>query len=253
MELAVERSSHAVDNTHHTLRDSISTCSELTTNVECRYFVLKRQQQSRSSSAGLPFPVDDDDLSELSWSNGNERNDRANATDLDMDQSETVNHNHLGENAVSDQAGLDLDMGAPASAAPIDLVDYFNFSDSLIAPYEDAISTHPMGDYDIERLHSAQIPEVPLAMDAAKDDGGIASSQVGTATGNATGRSNHTVDEPSYSTDQWTTAESARADTGSPSRLSTLTLENVHPQTVNLVLNTLLSSNASFQMRLDNN
>lgn len=218
-----------------------------------RYFVLKRQQRSRSSSAGLPLSVDDDDLSELSWSNGNERDDRANATDLDIDLSETVKHNHLGEIAVSDQTSLDFDMGAPASAAPLDLGDYFNFSDSLTAPYEDNISTHPTGDYNIEPLHSAQIPEASLAMDVATDSGGIASSQVGTATGNATGRSNDTVNEPSYSTDPSTTVESARADPDTPSRLRTLTLVNVHPQTVNLVLNTLLSSNASFQMRLDNN
>lgn len=253
MELVVERSSPAVDNTHRTLRDCISSCSDLTTDVQYRYFVLKRQQRSRSSSAGLPLSVDDDDLSELSWSICNERDDRANATDLDKDQSETVNDNHLGEIAVSDQVSLDIDMGAPASAAPLDLGDYFNFSDSLIAPYEDNISTHPTGDYSIEPLHSAQIPEASLAMDVATDSGGIASSQVGTATGNATGKSNHTIDEPSYSTDPSTTVELARADTGPLSRLSTLTLANVHPQTVNLVLNTLLSSNASFQMRLDNN
>lgn len=189
----------------------------------------------------------------MSWSDGNERDDQANATALGTDQSETVNHNHLRETAVSDQTSLDLDVGAPASAPPLDLGDYFNFSDSLIAPYEDAISTRPMGDYSFESLNAAPIPEASLAMDAATDGGGIASSQVGTATGNATGRSNHTADEPSYSTSQSTTVESARADPGSPSRLSTLTLENVHPQTVNLVLNTLLSSNASFQMRLDSN
>lgn len=235
------------------MRDGISSCSDLTADVQYRYYVLKRQQRSRSSSAGLPLSVDDDDLSELSWSNGNERDDRANATDLDIDLSETVKHNHLGEIAVSDQTSLDFDMGAPASAAPLDLGDYFNFSDSLTAPYEDNISTHPTGDYNIEPLHSAQIPEASLAMDVATDSGGIASSQVGTATGNATGRSNDTVNEPSYSTDPSTTVESARADPDTPSRLRTLTLVNVHPQTVNLVLNTLLSSNASFQMRLDNN
>ncbi|KAI4225571.1 MAG: hypothetical protein L6R36_003822 [Xanthoria steineri] len=225
-----------------------------TVNIKNRYFVLKRQQQSRSSSAGLPFPVDEDNLSELSWSDFNERDDQVNATALGIDQSETINGNHLGEIAVSNQTSLDLDMGAPASAPPLDLGDYFNFSDSLIAPYEDGISTHPIGDYNVESMNPAPVPEASLAMDAATTDGGgVASSQVGTATGNATGRSNHTVDEPSYRTDQSTTVESARADPGSPSRLSTLTLENVHPQTVNLVLNTLLSSNASFQMRLDNN
>ncbi|KAL8784358.1 MAG: hypothetical protein Q9213_004010 [Squamulea squamosa] len=250
-----ERLVHAINEHGHNWTKISSTTFQdrSTVNIKNRYFVLKRQQQSKSSSTRLAFPVEDENLSELSWSDCNDQNYYANGTTFDAEQSEKFENDHVSESPVSKQRMLDHDMGSPFSTTPLELGECFNFSDSLLAPYENDMSTYPIGDSNIEYLHSSQNLDPTLTVDHPADSGGCASSQVQTVTRTATGKPNDIGDGSCYLTDRSTTVEAGGAETESRSRLSTLTLENIHPQTINLVLNTLLSSNASFQMRLDNN
>ncbi|KAL8919931.1 MAG: hypothetical protein Q9172_004724 [Xanthocarpia lactea] len=225
-----------------------------TVNIKNRYQVIKRQQQSRSSSDQLASPLasstEDENFPELRWTDGDDEDDHARAT-LDGDQSETFEQHQLSESPVCDQEMLDHITGEPVSTTGLEMGDCFTFSDSLLAPYGNDMSTHPVGETIVDYLHPPLDLDPALAINQTADRGGIASSQTEAFTGFAAYGSNNTVGEQ-YIPDRSTTIESGPADAESPSRLRTLTLENIHPQTINLVLNTLLSSNARFQMRLDN-
>ncbi|KAL8994640.1 MAG: hypothetical protein Q9169_005441 [Polycauliona sp. 2 TL-2023] len=224
-----------------------------TVNIKNRYFVLKRQQQSRSFSAPTAFAADDEDFSELSWSDGNDQDDQANSTALGIGPSGAIAHDQSSANAAPHQGTLDQMMCEDTPTVPLDLGEYFGFGNPVLGPYENGVSTQALGGSTIDYLQSPQNIDSALTMGHSADIGTAASSQGRSRTGPTFDRSNVTVDDAVLSAQRSMTLDTGRADTESRSHLRTLTLENVHPQTVSLVLNTLLSSNASFQMRLDNN
>ncbi|KAL8996037.1 MAG: hypothetical protein Q9169_004349 [Polycauliona sp. 2 TL-2023] len=219
--------------------------------VIARYFVLKRRQQSRSSGATTAFAAEDEDLSELSWSDGNDQEDQANSTVLDMGPSGAIGHDPFSANAAPHQGMLDQSMSEATPTVPLDLDDFFGFGDPMLGPYEKNVSTQAPGGSTVDYLHSPHNIDPALTMDHSTDITAT-SSQGRPLTGTTFDTSDGTVDEAVNSAERSMTLEPGRADAESGSRLRTLTLENVHPQTVSLVLNTLLSSNANFQMRLDN-
>ena len=146
---------------------------------------------------------------------------------------------------------LDHDMSEPMSTALLDLGDYFTFGDPILGPYGNEMSSQTRADSNIDYLQPLQNIDPALTVERPAGTAESASNQITTVAGTANDRPDESIEESFYNTDGSMVIDSGSADTESRSRLSTLTLENVHPQTVNLVLNTLLSSNASFQMRLD--
>ena len=146
---------------------------------------------------------------------------------------------------------LDHDMSEPMSTALLDLGDYFTFGDPILGPYGNEMSSQTPGDSDIDYLQPLHNIDPALTVERPAGTAESASNQITTVTGTTNDRLDQIIDESFYNTDRSMVIDSGSANTESQSHLSTLTLENVHPQTVNLVLNTLLSSNASFQMRLD--
>lgn len=187
----------------------------LTGPGELRYFLLQRRQ--RDSTATSPkdlSSIDDESLPEISWTD-----------------------------AVPQQEQQDTALGGPVKSAPDQtatttaMVDYqISRSTDLQGDYADLLvpceDTMPVHTSDADYLQFLQnldpalvVDELSQALDAnASDD-------------------LHPTRPPTPST----------AEPHNGSRLSTLTLEGLEPDTVNLVINTLLTSNSRFRMKLDNN
>ncbi|EAU35716.1 predicted protein [Aspergillus terreus NIH2624] len=186
-----------------------------TVDIKNRYFLLQRRQ--RDSTATSPkdlSSIDDESLPEISWTD-----------------------------AVPQQEQQDTALGGPVKSAPDQtatttaMVDYqISRSTDLQGDYADLLvpceDTMPVHTSDADYLQFLQnldpalvVDELSQALDAnASDD-------------------LHPTRPPTSST----------AEPHNGSRLSTLTLEGLEPDTVNLVINTLLTSNSRFRMKLDNN
>ncbi|KAE8370461.1 hypothetical protein BDV27DRAFT_140385 [Aspergillus caelatus] len=189
-----------------------------TVDIKNRYFLLQRRQRgSTANSTQDPSTIDDDSLSEISW-----------ADPVPQQEQQDTALSGPVKSASDRTATAMIDYQIPRST---DLQgDYADLSKDFLVPYEDTMPVHT-SDADclqfLQNLDPALVAdEFSQALDANTSD------------------ELHRT-EPAMAP--------STAESHSGSRLSTLTLEGLELDTVNLVINTLLTNNSRFRMRLDNN
>ncbi|TPX21327.1 hypothetical protein DIZ76_015283 [Coccidioides immitis] len=205
----------------------------------------RRRKRNTSVSNTVAYQIDDENHSDLGWPESgalpepprNALLDVGTTPSLDSSSETPVSIDYLLENTDIAQ-----------------LSEMNGLSNTSISPYEDVTSKDAMADPDPDFrkfLHHFDPSQ------AADFDGGNwdADSHLRAVTGGSFGReeTNHANNGEWPDSSHIASTNPTETDTGSQSCTSTLVLEEMEPQTVTLVLSTLLSSNSRFRMRIDNN
>lgn len=149
-----------------------------------------------------------------------------------------------------------------ATLTPIDLSDYPAFSNDMLPSFANDMSIGPLDPEYLQFLDNIEQPKATTtglewvtAKGIAKVGTGPSAGsglETGGGRGGSTGRARTGTVDPT-DRNQSSQVDARQSPTVDCSHLSTLILEEMNPQTINLVVNTLLSSNSRFPMRLDNN
>ncbi|EFW13278.1 conserved hypothetical protein [Coccidioides posadasii str. Silveira] len=216
-----------------------------TSDIKNRYFTLQRRKRNTSVSNTVASQIDDENHSDLGWPESgtlpepprNALLDVGTTPSLDSSSETPVSIDYLLENTDIAQ-----------------LSEMNGLSNTSISPYEDVTSKDAMADPDPDFrkfLHHFDPSQ------AADFDGGNwdADSHLRAVTRGGFGReeTNHANNGEWPDSSHIASTNPTETDTGSQSCTSTLVLEEMEPQTVTLVLSTLLGSNSRFRMRIDNN
>ncbi|GKZ41010.1 hypothetical protein AbraIFM66951_007564 [Aspergillus brasiliensis] len=220
-----------------------------TVDIKNRYCILQRRRLNTTTNpthnTRADSPIDVNFSEELGWSEPEDTLEEA-----ENDPHDTVESSPL--HAISDTAMTDYDMNSAALSAvtPIDLGNYPDFSHDMLPSFATDMSIEPLDPEYLQFLEGFEQPKAPAPMSGlecitAKE---IVTTGMGLKIGD--GRGGEAVDAADRN--QSSQMDARQSPTGDRPQLSTLILEEMEPQTVNLVVNTLLSSNSRFRMRLDN-
>ncbi|GKZ28712.1 hypothetical protein AbraIFM66950_011779 [Aspergillus brasiliensis] len=220
-----------------------------TVDIKNRYCILQRRRLNTTTNpthnTRADSPIDVNFSEELGWSEPEDT-----LAEAGNDPHDTIESSPL--HAISDTAMTDYDLNSAALSAvtPIDLGNYPDFSHDMLPSFATDMSIEPLDPEYLQFLDGFEQPKAPAPVTGLECI--TAKEIITTGTGSKIGdeRGGEAVDAADRNQSSQTDAR--QSPTGDRPQLSTLILEEMEPQTVNLVVNTLLSSNSRFRMRLDN-
>ncbi|KAK2879436.1 hypothetical protein FQN49_000871 [Arthroderma sp. PD_2] len=207
-------------------------------DIKNRYFVLQRKLQNNPSSNTQVSPADDESSSGLSLSDSGDQSGRGQA---DGETSFSIPDYALSPASLPLASDM---LPTPMSDHPMpdpgfaSLLESTDFNTNLHSTYENIMLADPMGNSSSDDFQAQHYYTTPEAT-----DGNV----------NIEGAFNGLVETPMEADPArlpLAGTQVNRAQAGADSQ-STLILEGLQPQTVTLILSTLLNSNTRFRMRIN--